>query len=651
MKHMVNNEEPVKEFTELDLLGGWPVRIRNFVIRQIEFLFVFIIAILVVALFYLFPFKFAFLNLFYLPVLVAAYFLGKRKALLAGIHIIILVSVTAFVRPEWFSMGGTTFSTMMMISIWVGFLVITSLGVGALQERLAKGFEETRRLYEELKRSRTVEEMKEKVEKALYATMDPVVAKLATEEKLRFEKREISIMFTDLTDFTSYSEQHPADVVLDELNLFLGHMEPVIELFHGHIDKYMGDGTMLEFGAPIDYDQHALMAVVAGLKMQEKVKLLTLPWRLRIGVATGNAIIGMLGSRRKAYSAIGDSVNIAKRLEEICKPGKVFINEATYQAIKPFITATRLKNMGYSRESDKRLLEKLQELEDLLEKEGDNAELLYQIGKIYYDLRDASEAINFFERSLALNPESTEVRLAYADASLKKDEFEKIQLKGMLTKIIVYEVVGIKSRWYNPDIIPPYLSEKYKHLDESHDIPVDLVLSAETLDGSIGHGQLVALLSYAIAEQMNLNEELKKTIFKAGYLQDIGKQAIPHHILNRSSSLSDQEVKIIEKYPLESVAILKRLGYVEPELLEIVKHHRELWRGNGQPDGLQGEAIPLGARITCVAEAYSGMTAWRPYHDPWDSRLALSELRKGVEKGLYDPNVVGIVTDILKRTS
>ena len=169
-------------------------------------------------------------------------------------------------RPEWFTVGGTLTSTLIMIVIWGGFLVLTSAGIGSMQEKLAKGFEETRRLYEELKRSRVTEEMKEKVEKTLYTTMDPVVAKLATEGKLRIEKREISIMFCDLTDFTTYSDQNPPDIVLDELNRFIGHIEPVIELFRGHIDKYMGDGVMVEFGAPIDYAQHALMAVIAAYK-------------------------------------------------------------------------------------------------------------------------------------------------------------------------------------------------------------------------------------------------------------------------------------------------------------------------------------------------------------------------------------------------
>jgi HD-GYP domain-containing protein (c-di-GMP phosphodiesterase class II) len=167
----------------------------------------------------------------------------------------------------------------------------------------------------------------------------------------------------------------------------------------------------------------------------------------------------------------------------------------------------------------------------------------------------------------------------------------------------------------------------------------------------VGNSSMTALISYAVADRMNLNEDLKKLILLAGYVQDIGKEAVPHRVLNRPGSLSEQETKLVEKYVQESAATLKRLGYVDPRLHEIVIHHHERWAGNGYPDGLKGEGIPLGARITCVAEAYTALTAWRPYREAWDVRVALSELRKDVEKGIYDPQVVDILNDLLKSSS
>ena len=631
------------------LTGGWPLKLRDFLSRHLELLFVSVILIMVAAIFYLIPdYKIAFLNFFYLPVLAAAYFMGKRNAVLGATLCILLVILFAYSYPEWFTVEGTRTNALLLIGTWGGFLILASAAVGSLQERLAKGFEETRQLLEELKRSRVVEDMKEKVEKTLYTTMDPVVAKLATQGKLRFEKRDISIMFTDLTNFTTYSDQNRPDVVLEELNQFLGEMEPVIDLFRGHIDKYMGDGVMVEFGAPVDYDRHALLAVLAGLKMQEKVATLKLPWRLRVGIATGSSIVGMLGVRRQAYSALGDRVNVAKRLEEICLPDKVYIDEPTYRGIEHFMTATKLRNMGYGRQADAELIERLGVVEEKVTREGETPELLFELGKINYQLHDASAAIGHFERALALDPDSTEIKLAYADANIKKDEYEKVQLKGKLQRITVYEVTGLKDRWSDPAVIPPALAEKYRHIETHIEVPENVVMAVEALDGSVGNGRVVALLSFAIADHMKVNDDLKKIILQAGYVQDIGKEAVPHHILNRAISLTEQETKLLQKYVMESVASLKRIGYVDARLLEIVKHHHESWDGSGYPDGLKGEAIPLGARITAVAEGYAALTAWRPYRDAWDARVALGELHKGVEMGRYDPQVIEVMVNLLK---
>jgi len=631
------------------LAGTWPDRLRSILVRHLELFFVLLIAASVVAVFYLFrENRTAFLNFFYLPVLAAAYFMGKRKAVLGATLCLLIMVLLAYFYPDSFTVTGSQVSALLLVAIWGGFLILSSAAVGSLQERLVKGFEETRQLLEELKRSRVVEEMKEKVEKTLYATMDPVVAKLATEGKLRYEKREISIMFTDLTNFTTYSDRNRPDVVLEELNAFLGHIEPVIDAFRGHIDKYMGDGVMVEFGAPVDYDRHALLAVLAAWKMQEKIKALSLPWRMRIGIATGSSIVGMLGVRRQAYSALGDRVNVAKRLEEICQAGRICIDEPTYKGVEPFLTVTKLRNMGYGRQSDAELLERLSTLEEKLLLEGETPQLLYEVGKLYFQLHDATAAIRHFERALALDPDSTEIKLAYADANFKKDEFEKIQLKGKLRRITVYEVTGLRDRWRDPSVIPPALAEKYVGVQNQITVPEGLVLAVEALDGSVGHGRTVALLSYALADHMNLSEESKKAILLAGYVQDIGKEAVPHHILNRAGSLTEQESKLVEKYVQESVATLKRLGYVDPRLLEVVEHHHETWIGNGYPGRLKGEEIPIGARITCVAEAYSALTSWRPYREAWDMRMALSELRKGAEQGRYDPSVVEALLELFK---
>ena len=93
------------------------------------------------------------------------------------------------------------------------------------------------------------------------------------------------------------------------------------------------------------------------------------------------------------------------------------------------------------------------------------------------------------------------------------------------------------------------------------------------------------------------------------------------------------------------------MGYVDPQLLDIVLHHREAWDGKGYPEGLKGERIPLGARITAVADSYSALTSWRPYREAWDSRVALNEIRNDMERGRFDPQVVEALNEVFRLTS
>src|SRR5713226_3364707 len=108
----MNTPEPSPAVADLPevpaVFGGtWPIRVRNFIARHLETLFVILIAGMVVAVFNFFPYKIAFLNFFYLPVLTAAYFMGKRKAVLGGTLCILLVGFFAIQHPDWFSVEGT----------------------------------------------------------------------------------------------------------------------------------------------------------------------------------------------------------------------------------------------------------------------------------------------------------------------------------------------------------------------------------------------------------------------------------------------------------------------------------------------------------------------------------------------------------------
>src|ERR1700732_3489625 len=103
------------------LSGAWPLHFRNFVVRHLEGLFILLVIAIVGAVFYLFLYKIAFLNFFYLPVLSAAYFLGKRKAVMMAVLCFLSGVLFAYYRPDWFAVQGTRMNALLVLATWGGF--------------------------------------------------------------------------------------------------------------------------------------------------------------------------------------------------------------------------------------------------------------------------------------------------------------------------------------------------------------------------------------------------------------------------------------------------------------------------------------------------------------------------------------------------
>lgn len=161
---------------------------------------------------------------------------------------------------------------------------------------------------------------------ARYVPEKVVDALLARPEMLRLggEERVMTVLFSDLADFTRISEMTPAPQLVSLLNEYLTEMTSIVLSHGGIIDKFEGDAIMAEFGAPLPIPDHAEMAVRAGLRMQERLKELREIWtgrglpalRCRIGINTGSMIVGNMGSNQVFdYTVLGDSVNLASRLE------------------------------------------------------------------------------------------------------------------------------------------------------------------------------------------------------------------------------------------------------------------------------------------------------------------------------------------------
>ena len=138
---------------------------------------------------------------------------------------------------------------------------------------------------------------------------------------------EVTVLFSDLRDFTMLAERLDTTAIVTLLNDYFEHMVAVVFEHGGTLDKYIGDGLMIYFGAPVTQDDHAARAVRCALAMQQSLIVYNtarpsaLPLRMGIGIHTGTAVVGSIGAlHRREYTAIGDTVNLAARIEQLCKP-------------------------------------------------------------------------------------------------------------------------------------------------------------------------------------------------------------------------------------------------------------------------------------------------------------------------------------------
>lgn len=150
---------------------------------------------------------------------------------------------------------------------------------------------------------------------------------------------EVTVLFADARGFTQYAERRPADEVAGTINkMFDGCIRTLLE-HDAIVDKMMGDAVMAVFGAPIVRPDHTEQAVQAAVAIQENaVRMFPPEWEgacLRIGLNTGTAFLGRLGSGDvKDYTAVGDTVNVAQRLQVEAEPGEILVSAAVYEQVR-----------------------------------------------------------------------------------------------------------------------------------------------------------------------------------------------------------------------------------------------------------------------------------------------------------------------------
>ena len=153
------------------------------------------------------------------------------------------------------------------------------------------------------------------------------------------------------------------------------------------------------------------------------------------------------------------------------------------------------------------------------------------------------------------------------------------------------------------------------------------------------HSERVAAIAQDIAREMGLGEVQRELLALGARLHDIGKVGIPDPLLHKGGSLVPEEWDRMRQHPELGVAIVApMLPYLGP-VEGIIRYHHERWDGQGYPEGLRGEEIPLLARILAVADAYEAMTSDRPYRKALSPERALVEIRQGAGSQ-FDPQVV-----------
>lgn len=186
---------------------------------------------------------------------------------------------------------------------------------------------------------------------ALQRSVSAPVAERIVEDPERYlqpggERRTVSVLFADLRGYTGIAQHLAPDEAIVVLNTYLSHMIEVIFQYGGTVNQLLGDGVMAIFGAPMPHEDHAWRAAEAALELRDTTAELQPPdlggrrLPMRIGIATGEVIVGHIGSERRVdYTAVGSAVNLAARLQTLAETGDILIAEPVFERIRGRVEA------------------------------------------------------------------------------------------------------------------------------------------------------------------------------------------------------------------------------------------------------------------------------------------------------------------------
>jgi adenylate cyclase len=173
------------------------------------------------------------------------------------------------------------------------------------------------------------------------------------------DRREVTTLFADVRGYTALAAEHPPETILDLLNRFLTVVTDAVDRHEGTVADFLGDGLVAFFGAPVLHADDPERAVRSALAMQREIMRLEIPTmpdvrlHLGIGVTTGDVIAGNVGSeRRMHYTVVGDSVNVASRLQTAAGPGQILIDEPTHDRVQDIVESQDLGSLRLAGKSN-----------------------------------------------------------------------------------------------------------------------------------------------------------------------------------------------------------------------------------------------------------------------------------------------------------
>ena len=234
-----------------------------------------------------------------------------------------------------------------MSEIWTRLIVLCLFVIFGSHAQFT--INERREVAKKLERDRATRERFQRL-------LSPALAEMVVSGQLLVEKGGVSrvatVMFVDIRGFTPMSENTPPDEVLQMLNEYFEMVVGIVFRHEGTVDKFMGDGIMVIYGAPVAYPDHPIRAVRAALEIRTELKAFNRKRtaeakqeiQVGIGINSGSLVAGYIGSSQTmSYSVIGDTVNTASRLCAAAREGQIIVSQDAYEQIDGYFEAEEIE--------------------------------------------------------------------------------------------------------------------------------------------------------------------------------------------------------------------------------------------------------------------------------------------------------------------